>query len=382
MASAVATPLERQFGRIAGVTEMTSTSPLGNDHHRAPVRPEPEHRRRRARRAGRDQRRAEPASGQPALEPHLPEGEPRRRAHPDPGAHLGHAAARARLRRRRLDPRPEALPGRRRRAGLRRRRGAARGARPGGPGAPDPARDQPRTTSAPPSRTVNANTPEGRVRRRRARVDDHRQRPALHRRAVPAGHRRVPERRPRAAARRGQRRGVGGERAERRDRQRQARGAADPVPPARRQHHRHRGPRPRACCPSCARRSRRRSTLDRRARPHHDHPRLGPRRAAHPLLSVLLVVLVVFVFLRSVRATVIPSVAVPLSLFGTFGVMYLLRLQPGQPLADGAHHLHRLRGGRRHRGDREHHALHRGGGLAARRPRSRARARSASPCSR
>jgi multidrug efflux pump len=30
MASAVATPLERQFGRIAGVTEMTSTSYLGN----------------------------------------------------------------------------------------------------------------------------------------------------------------------------------------------------------------------------------------------------------------------------------------------------------------------------------------------------------------
>ncbi len=30
MASAVATPLERQFGRIAGVNEMTSTSSLGN----------------------------------------------------------------------------------------------------------------------------------------------------------------------------------------------------------------------------------------------------------------------------------------------------------------------------------------------------------------
>src|SRR5204863_5063273 len=30
MASAVATPLERQFGRIAGITEMTSTSFLGN----------------------------------------------------------------------------------------------------------------------------------------------------------------------------------------------------------------------------------------------------------------------------------------------------------------------------------------------------------------
>jgi hydrophobe/amphiphile efflux-1 (HAE1) family protein len=42
------------------------------------------------------------------------------------------------------------------------------------------------------------------------------------------------------------------------------------------------------------------------------------------VLSVLLVTLVVFVFLRSARATLIPSVAVPLSLVGTFGVMYLL----------------------------------------------------------
>ena len=42
------------------------------------------------------------------------------------------------------------------------------------------------------------------------------------------------------------------------------------------------------------------------------------------VLSVVLVVVVVFVFLRSVRATLIPSVAVPLSLVGTFGVMYLL----------------------------------------------------------
>jgi hydrophobe/amphiphile efflux-1 (HAE1) family protein len=41
-------------------------------------------------------------------------------------------------------------------------------------------------------------------------------------------------------------------------------------------------------------------------------------------LSVLLVVGVVFVFLRSGRATAVPSVAVPLSLLGTFGAMYLL----------------------------------------------------------
>jgi multidrug efflux pump len=41
-------------------------------------------------------------------------------------------------------------------------------------------------------------------------------------------------------------------------------------------------------------------------------------------ISVVLVILVVFVFLRTVRATIIPSIAVPLSLIGTFGVMYLL----------------------------------------------------------
>ncbi len=41
-------------------------------------------------------------------------------------------------------------------------------------------------------------------------------------------------------------------------------------------------------------------------------------------ISVLLVTLVVFVFLRSARATLIPSIAVPLSLVGTFGVMYLV----------------------------------------------------------
>ena len=41
-------------------------------------------------------------------------------------------------------------------------------------------------------------------------------------------------------------------------------------------------------------------------------------------IAVVLVVLVVFVFLRSVSATLIPSVAVPLSLVGTFGGMYLL----------------------------------------------------------
>jgi multidrug efflux pump len=42
------------------------------------------------------------------------------------------------------------------------------------------------------------------------------------------------------------------------------------------------------------------------------------------MLAVALVVLVIFLFLRNLSATVIPSVAVPVSLVGTFGIMYLL----------------------------------------------------------
>jgi len=42
------------------------------------------------------------------------------------------------------------------------------------------------------------------------------------------------------------------------------------------------------------------------------------------MLTIALVVMVIFLFLRNLYATVIPSVAVPLSLVGTFGVMYLL----------------------------------------------------------
>src|SRR5581483_10624507 len=42
------------------------------------------------------------------------------------------------------------------------------------------------------------------------------------------------------------------------------------------------------------------------------------------VISISLVIMVVFIFLRNVWATIIPSVAVPLSLLGTFGAMYLL----------------------------------------------------------
>ncbi|MCL2776552.1 MAG: efflux RND transporter permease subunit [Polyangiaceae bacterium] len=42
------------------------------------------------------------------------------------------------------------------------------------------------------------------------------------------------------------------------------------------------------------------------------------------VITIGLVVLVMFVFLRNLRATIIPSIAVPLSLVGTFGIMYLV----------------------------------------------------------
>ena len=42
------------------------------------------------------------------------------------------------------------------------------------------------------------------------------------------------------------------------------------------------------------------------------------------LIAIALVILVVFLFLRNFRAALVPSVAVPVSLIGTFGVMYLL----------------------------------------------------------
>ena len=42
------------------------------------------------------------------------------------------------------------------------------------------------------------------------------------------------------------------------------------------------------------------------------------------IIAIILVILVVFLFLKNISATIIPSIAVPLSLLGTFGVMYFL----------------------------------------------------------
>ncbi len=63
------------------------------------------------------------------------------------------------------------------------------------------------------------------------------------------------------------------------------------------------------------------------------------------IISVLLVILVVFFFLRDPRTTFIPSVAVPVSLVGTFGVMYLLGFSLDNLSLMALTHFDRLRGG-------------------------------------
>ena len=59
------------------------------------------------------------------------------------------------------------------------------------------------------------------------------------------------------------------------------------------------------------------------------------------MLTIGLVVMVIFIFLRTLWATVIPSVAVPLSLLGDIRRDVRARLQPRQHLADGADDLGR-----------------------------------------
>ena len=95
------------------------------------------------------------------------------------------------------------------------------------------------------------------------------------------------------------------------------------------------------------------------------------------LVTIALVVLVIFLFLRNVSATLIPSLALPASLVGTFMVMYLLGYSLDNSVADGAHALGRLRRRRRDRDAREHRPAH-GDGQAADAGRAR-RARRKSP---
>ena len=95
------------------------------------------------------------------------------------------------------------------------------------------------------------------------------------------------------------------------------------------------------------------------------------------LEATVLVVLVVLLFLKTWRATLIPVVAIPVSLVGTFAVMQGVRLlaQHADPVRAGAGGRHRRR--RRHRRGGERRAQAEGGAVAARRPRASPWTRSA-----
>ena len=109
MAATVAAPLERRLGEISGVTEMTSVSSLGLSRITVQFDLAPQHRGRRARRAGRAQRRAQRPAGRPADAADLPQGQSGGGADPDPGADLQDHAAERDLRRRRQRDRAAAL---------------------------------------------------------------------------------------------------------------------------------------------------------------------------------------------------------------------------------------------------------------------------------
>ncbi len=98
MASAVATPLERQFAKIAGINEMTSSSGLGNASITTAVRSEPRCERRGARCAGGDQCGAKPVAGEPAEQSDVPEDQSFGFTDPDSRVDLRHADGAAALR--------------------------------------------------------------------------------------------------------------------------------------------------------------------------------------------------------------------------------------------------------------------------------------------
>ena len=93
------------------------------------------------------------------------------------------------------------------------------------------------------------------------------------------------------------------------------------------------------------------------------------------MIAVVLVIGVVFVFLQSPRATLIPAVVLPHLDPGHVRPDVPARLQHRQPVADGAHHRHRLRGRRCRGGAGERRAPRRIGHGACARPRCAAAAR-------
>ena len=118
--------------------------------------------------------------------------------------------------------------------------------------------------------------------------------------------------------------------------------------------------------------------LRHRLQPDRVHRAVGRRAVIKTMFeAVVLVVIVVILFLQTWRAAIIPIVAIPVSLIGTFAVHGGARLLAQQPLAVRPRARHRHRGRRRHRRGGERRAQHPRGPQSARRRATRPWRRSA-----
>ena len=164
---------------------------LDLDHHA--VRLESQHRRRRARRAGRDQCRAQPAAGQFAEQSELPQSQSGRCTDSDSRAHVRHDAQRQDVRRGVHGIAAEAFAAARRRAGIRRRQLAAGGAHRLESDRAQQVRHRPRRR-AHHARELQRQSTEGPSVRRRQELGHLRKRSAVHRRAISPADRRLSQR--------------------------------------------------------------------------------------------------------------------------------------------------------------------------------------------
>jgi multidrug efflux pump len=161
MTSSITAPLERQFGQMPGLNQMTSTSSAGASVHHAAVRASSSARRRRAAGPGRHQRRRQPAAADLPAPPIYAKVQPGRCADPDARRHLQDRSADAACTTwsTRASPRSSSqLPG----VGLVTLEAAQK---PGVRIRANPTRSPPTASTstifAPPITTANVNTPKG-----------------------------------------------------------------------------------------------------------------------------------------------------------------------------------------------------------------------------
>ena len=278
MASSVTAPLERQFGQMPGLQQMTSTSSTGARVMTLQFEARAEHRRRRTGSAAVDQRRRHVSAGRSADAADLQQGESSRCADSHAGAHLRHAcrSRRSRIWLTRVSrPKISQLPG----VGLvtHQRRPEARRSHSGQSNRTRLLRIESRRR---PHRSGCHQRQPGqrKLRRPAAELPDRRQRSAALEPRLRAAGGRVPERRAGASAERRDCHGFDRERPPGRDDERDAGRDRQHAAPAGRQHH-HGGRSHQGVAADAHRDAAGRHQGQHPDRSHQHHPRVGHRRA-------------------------------------------------------------------------------------------------------